>query len=319
MSFRLFIYYCTLCGAWAAFLGWVVGRAAATGTTLEQQGLKGLALGVLVAVGLGLVDALWNVSLARFVQVGLRVLFAVLGGAAGGFLGATAGQALLELVDSLKGSPTLIGILEDMSLVLGWAVTGLLIGASLGFFDLLSCAVRPANWRGAARKVRNCILGGSLGGLLGGVLSLVLRLAWARLFGDRPTDRLWSPSAMGFVALGTCIGLLIGLAQVILKEAWVKVEAGFRAGREMILSKAETTIGRAEGCDVGLFGDPLVERLHARILRQDGRYLLADAGSSSGTLLNGAAVAKPTPLRSGDAIRLGDSVLRFGERARRSE
>ena len=60
---------------------------------------------------------------------------------------------------------------------------------------------------------------------------------------------------MGFVALGMCIGLLIGLAQVILKEAWVRVEAGFRAGREMILSKPEVTIGRAESCDIGLFGD----------------------------------------------------------------
>ena len=30
---------------------------------------------------------------------------------------------------------------------------------------------------------------------------------------------------------------MIGLAQVILKEAWIKVDAGFRAGRELILHR----------------------------------------------------------------------------------
>lgn len=124
---------------------------------------------------------------------------------------------------------------------------------------------------------------------------------------------------MGFVALGLCIGLLIGLAQVILKEAWIQVEAGFRAGRQMILSKPEFTIGRAESCDIGLFGDAAVERLHARILLQNNQYYLSDAGTPAGTFLNGRPIAQPTPLRSGDAIGIGKSLLRFSERAKRNE
>ena len=128
-----------------------------------------------------------------------------------------------------------------------------------------------------------------------------------------------SSLAIGLVILGACIGLLIGLAQVILKEAWVKVEAGFRPGRQLILSKAETTVGRAESCDLGLFGDSGVERLHARILLEDNRYLLADAQTPGGTFLNDARVDRPTPLRDGDTIRVGNSRLRFGERARRDD
>jgi pSer/pThr/pTyr-binding forkhead associated (FHA) protein len=111
--------------------------------------------------------------------------------------------------------------------------------------------------------------------------------------------------------------LLIGLAQVVLREAWLRVEAGFRAGREMVLARDTTTIGRAESCDLGLFGDPEVDKVHARIVRQDGRYLLRDAGSRAGTYVNDERLAGPRPLRSGDAIRVGRSVIRFHERAKR--
>ena len=122
---------------------------------------------------------------------------------------------------------------------------------------------------------------------------------------------------IGMVILGVCIGLLIGLAQVVLKEAWLKVESGFRAGREVMLTKDETTIGRAESCDLGLFGDNTVERLHARIERKDNQYVLADVETAGGTFLNDKPVRKSTPLRDGDVIRVGNSVLRFGERAKR--
>ena len=63
----------------------------------------------------------------------------------------------------------------------------------------------------------------------------------------------------------------------------MRVEQGFRPGRELMLVKEQTTIGRAEACDLGLFGDNGVERQHARILLKDGRYLLYDEGTPGGT------------------------------------
>jgi hypothetical protein len=308
MSFRLFIYYCALCGGWAAFVAWGVGRF----LTLEnhrvlEAALKAMALGMLVALALGLVDALWNLSLRRFVQVGLRVFLVVTVGCIGGLVGGAMGQALYDSLD------------WEVFRIPGWTVTGLLIGASLGVFDILASVVRRQEVRGAVRKIMKGLIGGTLGGLLGGLLTVVLKLTWARLFQDKPTDELWSPSAIGFVVLGLCIGLLIGLAQVILREAWVRVEAGFRPGRELILSKAETTIGRAESCDIGLFGDNSIDRLHARIVLRDSTYVVTDAGSEGGTFLNGEPVTAPTRLRSGDAIQVGKSVLRFRERYKPSE
>jgi hypothetical protein len=307
MSFRLFIYYCALCGGSGAFLGWMLGRPVHLQNDILTQGLKGMFLGLSVAWALALVDAFWVFSLRRFLSIGLRVLTAVVIGTMGGLLGGMVSQVLY----GWKELPVF--------LVLGWTITGFLIGVSLGVFDLLSSLLRGQDAGAALRKILKGILGGTLGGIVGGILSLLLLSGWTWLLGGNPEieSRLWSPSAWGFVALGACIGLLIGLAQVILKEAWLKVEAGFRKGREIILAKPETTIGRAESCDIGLFGDPQIEKLHARIRQENNRYVLIDAGA--GTFVNDELVRGARPLRSGDAIRMGKCVLRFRERQKQSQ
>jgi pSer/pThr/pTyr-binding forkhead associated (FHA) protein len=50
---------------------------------------------------------------------------------------------------------------------------------------------------------------------------------------------------------------------------------------------------------------------------QNQSYLLADAETPNGTFLNEERIDKPTPLKSGDRIRVGNSVIEFGERQRR--
>jgi hypothetical protein len=275
-----------------------------------------LFLGVGVALALGLVDALWNFALHQLRAIVVRVAVALLVGGLGGLLGGLVSEGLYELAENVLGGPkgAAFGVVGPALVVFGWTLVGLLVGVAPGAFDLAAAVARGKDPGGAGRKVRNGLLGGGVGGLLGGVLSVLLRATWEGLFKDTPSQRLWSPSATGFMALGACIGLLIGLAQVILKEAWLKVEAGFRAGRELILTKPEITIGRSEACDVGLFGDNGNERVHARLRHEGGRYVLADAGTPGGTWVNDERIAGPRPLRAGDAIRVGRYVLRFGER-----
>jgi hypothetical protein len=165
------------------------------------------------------------------------------------------------------------------------------------------------------RKVARGLAGGGLGGLLGGFLDWRMGNALEQLFPGK--SDLWSPSLSGFVVMGLCIGLWIGVAQVVLQEAWLQVEAGFRAGREILLGRPVFTVGRAESCDLGLFGDAAIDRLHARIVREEDQYVIVDANSATGTSVNGVRITEPTPLRSGDTIGIGKAVLRFSERARR--
>jgi hypothetical protein len=309
MSFRLFIYYCALCGGGGAFIGWVLGRPLDIHNKVLSQGVKGMLLGLSVALALGVVDALWAFSWRQIVAIGLRVTTAVVVGAMGGLLGGLVSQALYGWKELA------------VFLVFGWTLTGFLIGVSLGVFELMSSLLRGQDPGAALRKILKGVLGGTAGGMLGGILSLLLYGGLTKLLGSNPetAGHLWSPSSWGFVALGACIGLLIGLAQVILKEAWLKVEAGFRKGREVILSKPEITIGRAESCDIGLFGDPDIEKLHARIRMEGNRHVVVDEGSGAGTYVNDERVHGSCALRSGDAIRLGKCVLRFGERQKQTQ
>jgi MFS family permease len=307
MSFRRFIYYCAVWGAAAAYFGWVGGRLIGTDAPLAGAALKGLALGVALALGLGILDALAAGS-RDVVGLGIRLTLAVLIGAAGGLVGGFLGQALYLLS----------GGRWSALLIFGWTLTGLLVGAAPSAFDLLGAVLRNEDRRGARRKVRNGLIGGAVGGLAGGVVSVLLHGLWASWFTDPDAQDLWSPSATGFVALGACIGLAVALAQIILREAWLRVEAGFRPGRQVLLTRPEIKIGRAESCDVGLFGDAAVEKVHAQITRQGDQWVLSDAGTAAGTVLNGQRLTTPTPLRKGDRIQVGGSVLSFDVRARDS-
>jgi hypothetical protein len=88
------------------------------------------------------------------------------------------------------------------------------------------------------------------------------------------------------------------------------VRQGAQAGMTFPITGEEAILGREEGIDVSV-RDPEVSRRHARITWQDGSYYLEDLKSTNGTFLNNALVTSPQPLRSGDTIGIGQTVLVF--------
>jgi phosphoserine phosphatase RsbU/P len=73
--------------------------------------------------------------------------------------------------------------------------------------------------------------------------------------------------------------------------------------REVEIAKPEFTMGRQSDNDLVLF-ESRISRHHARILKTPQGYVLEDAGSRHGTLVNGALVSSCL-LKSGDQINLG--------------
>jgi len=95
--------------------------------------------------------------------------------------------------------------------------------------------------------------------------------------------------------------------------------------QEHLLTPGAFTIGRSSECNLTL-EDPRASRVHALIRSDEDSAVLQDAGSSNGTLLNGARLQRAQALQEADAITIGDTVLTVhrveqvsaGHRGRRS-
>ena len=59
--------------------------------------------------------------------------------------------------------------------------------------------------------------------------------------------------------------------------------------------------------------DQTISRRHAELTPDDGKWLIRDLRSANGTFVNGVRVTAPTPLRVGDQIRAGSTLIQFGD------
>lgn len=79
--------------------------------------------------------------------------------------------------------------------------------------------------------------------------------------------------------------------------------------QELPLTRAELLVGRGEEADI-VIDQPLVSREHARLVWQDGGYVLIDLGSTNQTRVNGERVLR-TRLEPGDELRFARAVCRY--------
>ncbi|MGI8812738.1 MAG: FHA domain-containing protein, partial [Pyrinomonadaceae bacterium] len=78
--------------------------------------------------------------------------------------------------------------------------------------------------------------------------------------------------------------------------------------REIPIDRPRTSFGRGSEAD-RRFADDGLSRLHAIIYRDGDRVWIVDENSSNGTFVNGVKTAAAgTPLRDGDAIRIGHTT-----------
>jgi len=284
MSLRRFVFYSAVVSGWAGYLAWLVCEVLFLHTAalsgVAQTVLTAATVGAAVAAGLNLVAGRTNPQWSR--QLG-RLVPGLVGGALGGAVGGLLGT----LMYAALGLPRAIG----------WAIMGLTIGSADGLYER------------SPIKARNGLIGGALGGFLGGLLFDPIASAGAEM----------SSRALAFVILGLSIGALVGLTQVVLKEAWLTVEDGFLPGRELILSQAATTLGRGDHLPLPFLGPSGkdLETQHATITRQpSGTYVIEDNRTRLGTRVNGNPIRGPVTLQDGDLIRLGGNVVRFHHRRR---
>ena len=287
MSLARLVYYSGLFSGWAAFLGWLIAELLVLRGQGARGGTLGLALvggvvGAGIGAGLNLAAGLSNSDWKRLL---LRMAIGLLGGGAGGLIGILVGNLAYSLI--------------------GLRFVGfMLLGVAVGVVDGLA--------ERSFSKIRNGILGGLVGGMIGG-------LAFTPLSAILNSDSGIASRATAFVILGLCVGALIGLAQVVLKEAWLTVLDGYRPGRQLILSRPSTVLGRGDHLPLPFIG-PMNQDLgseHCRIVRQaDGRFWLEPIDTKTGVAVNHKKIAASCALSDGDVIKLGRNYVRFNERRR---
>jgi hypothetical protein len=68
------------------------------------------------------------------------------------------------------------------------------------------------------------------------------------------------------------------------------------------------TVGRLPANDI-VINDNTVSSRHARVIRQNGGWIIEDSGSSNGTFLNGKRIIEPCPLADDDRIKVGRTII----------
>ncbi len=94
----------------------------------------------------------------------------------------------------------------------------------------------------------------------------------------------------------------------------LRVQRGMRTGEVFALRPGPNAIGRSTDHAIVL-DDDKVSAAHARIDVRDSEALLTDLGSTNGTHVNGEPISGAVVLRPEDVVRVGNTVLVYGDGA----
>lgn len=311
------VVYTSLAGMLGGFLGWCMLEPffddEDTSAMRMVAGLLlfptiGMMIGGTIASAEGLVTRNWGrAARLGFVTVAITFGLALAGAIVAGFLYSLGQVVNMSMFSIDPEHPEVRGgafLGQMVARGLAWAVVGLAVGVSQGL-------------AAKSKKVlANGLVGGLVGGLLGGMLfDPVDRLLKGEHWMEPGTRGAEASRCVGFTVVGLGVGFFLGLVENLAKDAWLYMKAGPLRGKQFILYHDPTVVGSSPKCHVYLFKDPAVEPKHAHIVSHGNRHQVKDLGTPAGIAVNGRKV-KAHVLSSGDQIRIGDTVLEYGQKIR---
>jgi hypothetical protein len=180
---------------------------------------------------------------------------------------------------------------------LGWCLAGMTMGLGQGI------AMR------SKRLLLYGFIGGVLGGLFGGLLFDPIDLLILGF--DKPSAH-WS-RLIGFIVIGASVGAMIGLVELLARDAWLQMVKGPLAGKEFLIFKDAMNIGASPRNDIYLFNDPQVALVHSRIQTSGDICEIESVEQQNPVLLNGRQVRR-SRLHNGDQITIGQTIFVFQTR-----
>ncbi len=174
----------------------------------------------------------------------------------------------------------------------------------------MTAGLGPGIALGSGRLFLNGLLGGMIGGLIGGLLFDPINFIVSQGTFETGAE---SSRAIGFTIIGASAGIMIGLVELITRDAWLLMTAGPLKGKQFTVFKNPMLIGSSPKCDVYLFKDAAIEPFHAAVHTIRDGYELEDQSTTTGVFVNGARVTRHR-LCEGDNIRIGGVQFAYSER-----
>ena len=268
-------------------------------TSLVIFALTAALIGLFIGAADGLVCRLWTrAAIAGLVGLGVGFL----GGFLASILANLAYAPLTKLAEAhmdQAGHFTGFGLLLQMiSRTLAWGLAGVAMGLGQGI------ALR------SRRLLLFGLLGGVVGGLLGGLVFDPLDLL---LLGyDKPSAHL--SRMVGFVVIGCSVGAMIGVVELLARDAWLRMDEGPLAGKEFLVFKDVMKVGASPRSDIYLFNDDKVQAHHATLRAVGEEIDLESQDKNHQALVNELPVQR-VRLRHGDRIAIGRAVFTFRRRS----
>ena len=259
-------------------------------------------VGGLIGLALGATDGIVCRLLRRALLAGgIGLLVGFVGGFVSGFIANLAYAPLNQLAMSqAEGINDLsaFGFAVQMTgRGLAWMLAGMTMGLGQGI------ALR------SKRLILYGFLGGIVGGLIGGLLFDPIDLLL--LGGDRVSTH-WS-RLIGFTVVGMGVGAMIGIVELLARDAWLRMVEGPLAGKEFLVFKDTMLIGSSPRADIFLFNDPEVAGFHATIRSVGDHYEIENTSKEFPAEVNGRRF-QHTRLRHGDRITIGSTVFVYQQR-----
>ena len=258
-------------------------------------GLIGLALGAAD----GIVCRVWS-----------RALLGAVVGALIGFVGGLLSSVLANVIYAPINSMAMGQLASDSS-----------AGRAVGF--MLQMIGRMFAWtlagsamglgQGIALRSKRILLHGVLGGVIGGMLGGLLfdPLDFVILGGDKigaDSSRL-----IGIVVIGAAVGAMIGVVELLTRDAWLRMVEGPLAGKEFLIFRDTMNIGASPRSEIYLFNDDQVAPTHATLRVIGDETEISARDKVHPLLINGQNV-RTARLRAGDRIQIGMTSFVFEQR-----
>ena len=261
----------------ASFVGLGIGAADGLVCRLWRRALVGGVVGFLV----GAVGAMFTSVLANVIYSPLTDI------------------AATQLASEASGARATGFLLQMIARMFAWTLAGMAMGLGQGI------ALR------SKRLFVYGFLGGVIGGLLGGLLFDPLDMV---ILGSSRVGAEEARAA-GFIVIGAAVGAMIGVVELLTRDAWLRMTEGPLAGKEFVIFRDTMNIGASPKSEIYLFNDPGVAPSHAQ-LRIIGDETEITALDRVKPLVVNQNIVRNARLRHGDRITIGATSFVFEQRQR---